>query len=72
VQMVFYFALVDYFSHRKPTLNIYVYAHDPPYGGADGVEAAFNNRFWDALALQRSYLDEAGDVGGRNGQIEKQ
>jgi 1-acyl-sn-glycerol-3-phosphate acyltransferase len=57
VQMVFYFALVDYFAHRKPTLNIYVYAHDDPYGGADQVEAAFNDRFRDAMAIQRSYLE---------------
>ena len=61
VQMVFYYALVDYFSHRKPTLNIYVYTHDHPYGAADQVEAAFNDRFRDALAIQRSYLDD-GDL----------
>jgi 1-acyl-sn-glycerol-3-phosphate acyltransferase len=71
VQMVLYFALVDYFSHRKPTLNIYVYAHDPPYGGADQVEAAFNDRFVDALAIQRSYLDDTGDVGVRERQNRK-
>lgn len=57
VQLVFYYALVDYFSHRKPTMNIYVYAHDPPYGGAERIEEAFNDRFRDALAAQRSYLD---------------
>ncbi len=57
VQMVFYFALVDYFAHRKPTLNIYVYAHDGPYGGSDQVEAAFNERFGDALAKQRLYME---------------
>jgi 1-acyl-sn-glycerol-3-phosphate acyltransferase len=69
VQMVFYFALVDYYSHRKPTLNIYVYAHDRPYGGPDQVETAFNDRFSDALAIQRSYLDEAGQAGGGTGKL---
>ena len=71
VQMVFYFALVDYYSHRKPTLNMYVYANDRPYGGADKVEAAFKNRFGDALAIQRSYLDDTGDVGVRERQNRK-
>ncbi len=64
VQMVFYYALVDYFSHRKPTMNIYVYTHDYPYGGAARVEAAFNDRFRDALAIQRSCLDDRDHVGG--------
>jgi 1-acyl-sn-glycerol-3-phosphate acyltransferase len=68
VQLVFYYALVDYFSHRKPTMNIYVYAHDPPYGGADRVEEAFNERFRDALALQRSYLEDGDHARGLTGE----
>ncbi len=72
VQMVFYYALVDYFSHRKPTMNIYVYTHDHPYGGAARVEAAFNDRFRDALAIQRSYLDDGDHDRERNRQIKQQ
>ena len=44
VQIVFYIALTDYFSHRKPTLTVYLRQLDM-------------NREWDAKKLESSFND---------------
>lgn len=56
VQLIFYHALVDYYSWRRPTLNIYVYAHEYHGGGPEGIEGAFNALFDASMEKQRSYL----------------
>jgi 1-acyl-sn-glycerol-3-phosphate acyltransferase len=56
VQIIFYHALVDYYSNRKPTLNIYVYSCDQETLGADQIEASFNSKFSRSLEIQKSYL----------------
>ena len=56
VQLVFYHALVDYYAHRKPTLNLYVYGVEDERAGAEAVERTFNELFRQSLEIQRSYL----------------
>jgi 1-acyl-sn-glycerol-3-phosphate acyltransferase len=56
VQFIFYHALVDYYSHRKPTLNIFLYEYDYAGGTASDAEAAFNENFQKSLKVQTSYL----------------
>lgn len=56
VQFVFYHALVDYYSHRKPTLNISLYDYAYAGGSASDAEAAFNRFFQNSLEIQTSYL----------------
>ncbi len=56
VQLVFYIALVDYFSHRRPTLNIYLYDYDHNGKGPGEVEQAFNRYYEKSIEHQRSWL----------------
>ena len=55
-QVVFFNALVDYYSNRKPTLNFYLYDHN--YGGQDhkAFETSFNDYYLNSLDQQRKYL----------------
>ena len=53
VQMVFFIMLTDYYSHRKPSLHIYVY--DFHYAGRnlEEVEEAFRERFRESVEQQK-------------------
>jgi len=53
VQFVFYHALVDYFSHRKPSLHIYLYEYNYTEGNAQDAEDAFNGFFNQSLEEQK-------------------
>jgi len=53
-QLVFYAALVDYFSHRKPALAIYL--HEVPQDialNAEGLESAYNEFLSECILKQK-------------------
>lgn len=54
-QVIFFHALIDYFSHRKPTLHFYLYSHDHTGDDHDSFEAAFNTYYLQSLEKQKSY-----------------
>jgi hypothetical protein len=56
IQVVFFHALVDYYSRRKPTLNFYLYDHN--FEGQDhaAFEMSFNNYYLTSLEKQKEYL----------------
>lgn len=56
IQVVFYNALVDYYSRRRPTLNFYLYDHDPEGQDLQAFENAFNEYYLQSIEQQKSRL----------------
>jgi len=54
VQVVFFHALIDYFSHRKPSLHFYLYTHDYHNDDHASFENAFNRYYIESIEKQKS------------------
>jgi 1-acyl-sn-glycerol-3-phosphate acyltransferase len=53
-QVVFYVALIDYFSERKPKIDFYLRHHDYFRGqDANDLEKSFNKHLRDSIAMQK-------------------
>lgn len=53
-QVVFYAALVDYFSNRKPSLYFHLTSYDPAAGSSDRqLQDAYNQFFENSVKFQR-------------------
>lgn len=56
IQIIFYNALVDYYSHRRPTLNLYLEEYDYQNGTQEELGNAFQLFYDNNLKLQERYL----------------
>jgi hypothetical protein len=54
-RLMFYAALIDYFSHRKPKLSIYLAEYEgSPVNSSEDLQIAYNHFLQDCIARQKT------------------